>query len=393
MAQPLNKEQNYKPGSFFTIVKDFLLSEGEIEGDAISPLAPWRTPLLTIDLSLLNVINKSQNNIIIKQNALYNLQNYEGCLQIYTDGSKTGDQSVGAAFVVPELDFTHAIRLPSFVTVYVSELVAIKFALEWILASLSNINKPVVILSDSVSALQSINNGNCKSRPTLLHSILVLLDTLFRLGKVTVTLAWVPAHVGIPGNERADLVAKRASITDTVNTSVLVGHANVNNRDDGVDPNVSLCVNITQFTNCNMSKCLQDVNRDIEEHVLSKWQARYSGATAGAFYKKLVPKVNKTIKFTSKTRRKDVTITRLRLGRPFLNYYLHKIGARDSPLCEQCKVDETVEHFIMHCTRYNILQHIHSSTHNTTCTLIDILTQHTLIDCLFDKIKTINRKI
>ena len=44
----------------------------------------------------------------------------------------------------------------------------------------------------------------------LLQDILVLLTTLDRDSK-SVTFCWVPSHVGIIGNERADEAAKRAS--------------------------------------------------------------------------------------------------------------------------------------------------------------------------------------
>src|SRR5208282_3103159 len=123
------------------------------------------------------------------------------------------------------------------------------------------------------------------------------------------------------------------------------------------------------------------------------WQHYYDLVPHSNHYKKLEPRVNGRVKFTSKIRRKDVAITRLRLGRPCLNFYLHKIGVRDSPMCEHCNVDETIEHFILHCSHYNILAHITKQTGRADHTLINILTEHARIDSLYDKIKTINRKI
>ncbi|KDQ07104.1 hypothetical protein BOTBODRAFT_79860, partial [Botryobasidium botryosum FD-172 SS1] len=46
-------------------------------------------------------------------------------------------------------------------------------------------------------------------------------------------------------------------------------------------------------------------------------------------------------------------ITQLRTGRIALNSFLHRIGAADSPLCSRCRAPETVDHYLLHCTRYN----------------------------------------
>ena len=156
----------------------------------------------------------------------------------------------------------------------------------------------------------------------------------------------------------------------------------------------SLQVTINEFTKHDLSKCVTDVFKDIDAQVTAKWQQKYTGASdVGQFYKTLEPRVNTKIRFFSKFRRKEKVISRLRLGRPALNYYLHKFGTRASPLCEFCNVDETIDHFIMRCSHYGVLKHIHERTKKTACTLQDILTQHDLIDCLFGKLKTIQRII
>ena len=42
-------------------------------------------------------------------------------------------------------------------------------------------------------------------------------------------------------------------------------------------------------------------------------------------------------------------INRLKLQSCGLNFYLHKIGIKPTPLCETCQVNETVEHFLLSC--------------------------------------------
>ena len=65
----------------------------------------------------------------------------------------------------------------------------------------------VVILTDSASALEAIKNMKESS------IIVEIYEKLFAINSfgIDVNLEWVPAHCGLPGNERADLLAKQAS--------------------------------------------------------------------------------------------------------------------------------------------------------------------------------------
>ena len=63
-----------------------------------------------------------------------------------------------------------------------------------------------VILTDSKAAVQPIIS-NTPDQPT--HQLLKDLQLL--LLECTVALQWIPAHCGIPGNERADRLAKSGS--------------------------------------------------------------------------------------------------------------------------------------------------------------------------------------
>ncbi len=65
----------------------------------------------------------------------------------------------------------------------------------------------MVIEPDSCAALKSLNFCNSRSREDLLYEI---LQSLFRIHQIhlSVRFVWVPAHVGIDGNEKADKAAK-----------------------------------------------------------------------------------------------------------------------------------------------------------------------------------------
>jgi len=60
------------------------------------------------------------------------------------------------------------------------------------------------LLSDSYSSLIALGGSHVDQDTTYKY-----LKTLTNSGK-TVILCWIPGHVGIPGNERADRVAKAA---------------------------------------------------------------------------------------------------------------------------------------------------------------------------------------
>ena len=122
---------------------------------------------------------------------------------VYTDGSKT-ESEVRAAAVFPDRCLSHSLQACG--SVYTAELVAILMALCYILFSEST--RSFVIFSDSRSSLQSLKV--LYPRNPLVTEVQRFLQKLHSRDK-KVSFCWIPAHVGIPGNERADREAKLAS--------------------------------------------------------------------------------------------------------------------------------------------------------------------------------------
>jgi ribonuclease HI len=71
--------------------------------------------------------------------------------------------------------------------------------------------KTATILSDSMSALQAIQNPGNKSGQQIIHTILRTATNTKTHG-ITVRLQWVPGHCDEPGNDTADRLAKEAAI-------------------------------------------------------------------------------------------------------------------------------------------------------------------------------------
>lgn len=125
--------------------------------------------------------------------------------RIYTDGSKFEETT---AVVIPEIGFRKVFRIADSSSVYATEVTAINEAIEWICIQQTMVNNKFVILTDSLSAAESVKRQRCTSRPVLMNEI---NQTINRLSPGNVTVVWVPSHVGIRGNEEADAVAKEGS--------------------------------------------------------------------------------------------------------------------------------------------------------------------------------------
>ncbi|GBM92596.1 hypothetical protein AVEN_106216-1 [Araneus ventricosus] len=125
-------------------------------------------------------------------------------LMIFTDGSKM-DGRVGCAFVVfcnkTELDYSK-FRLNDSSTVFMAEEIAIQQAVQYVKANgLGQVN----IISDSWSALMALSA--VEEARDIMNNI--------KEYKGKITLTWIDldrAHMGNFGNERADQLAKEATL-------------------------------------------------------------------------------------------------------------------------------------------------------------------------------------
>ena len=215
--------------------------------------------------------------------------------------------------VVPELGLSYGFKLNQHLTVYATELIAILKALEWI-----KYNKPdhVVILTISLSSIQSIDSGKSRTRPDLLAQVLINISDITQLG-IVLHIDWCPSHCNIIGNELADIEAKKATKS---------GHA----------------LQIKPYT--------QEIYSVIKAGVRAKWEKqwrKYQG-----FRYMLDPGLStKRIQY-SDVRRLDIADSRLRLGRNGLKYNnLYYSGA--DPSCPYCENElETTEHFLFECPEH-----------------------------------------
>lgn len=248
---------------------------------------------------------------------------YSDRLEIYTDGSKATNGRVAIAFHIPELGISSKGRITDKTAIYTAELTAIKKSIEWVDENaqhdaLQN-NRNIVIYSDSLSSIKSLGTDKSNSRPNL---VMEIKNKINSITNKTITITWIPSHSNIRGNEVADTLAKTALGENNIQTEV--------------------------------SFEVRESYEAIDKYIDKEWQKQWTNGKSGSAYKEIEPIVSKGIKYQHKNRKKETTITRLRLGKCALNSYLHKFKIHPDGLCEACKVPETVEHFLMGCRKSGI---------------------------------------
>lgn len=339
---------HYKPGTQPLIVKveDFLAKHASMEYQtpALHNNPPWRLKQPKVDTQLASRIRKTDAEIIIKSAALEKIETYANCLHLYTDGSKTEQGVVAAAFNVPSRNVHEAARLTNNVTIYAAEMTAIILALRWLQTQV--IHQPVALFSDSLSSLESLKSRRSQSRPNLLNE---LQETIHN-ARADITFVWIPGHSGLRHNDEVDALAKAATSHRSVDKDI-------------------------KFE-------LQDSNAMIEKYCTEKWQLEWTNNKKGRHLHSIQPNVTrKPPTRVYGSRRKEVSMTRLRLGKCNLNSYLHLIRRHSTGLCATCHVPETIEHHLIECVASNTRNELKTrcNTDNLPFDLPSVLTNEDLV--------------
>jgi ribonuclease HI len=129
----------------------------------------------------------------------------ENGVTVYTDGSKDEHGKIGIGIYVPKLQVSINHKLPDNLSIFTAEMMAILTALEKIS---ENPPKMVTIFTDSLSSIQALRRPSQCNRPDIAEKILCTSTNLHGSG-CKVKLAWIPSHLGIKGNEKADKEANK----------------------------------------------------------------------------------------------------------------------------------------------------------------------------------------
>jgi len=171
----------------------------------------------------------------------------------------------------------------------------------------------------------------------------------------SVTVAWIPSHVGIHGNEAADAAAKEGLNLSDVNSTAYIEWSEMKTK--------------------------------IQRCILNKWQSEYTESLVEAFYKEIEPLVSTSMKYVDAPRRREVQITRLRLDKAVLNSHLHKMKRHPDGSCKECDVPDTTKQLLLDCCRKNISLTIRNKCQmlGVECTLSNIFRYQSIQHVLLDK--------
>ncbi|UYV61256.1 hypothetical protein LAZ67_1004126, partial [Cordylochernes scorpioides] len=175
--------------------------------EKISPCEPLQNVIFNDTLN--EPTNKQyQNPEYLKQLSLEIINNIpKNAITIYTDGSRDELGHTGSGCLIKTTNGIEKMnrRNPDFCSVFRSELIAIYEALK----SIRNTNyQDIWILTDSRSAIQHLSHTG-ELRDKVSRNIIGYLQKLSKTSKIH--LQWIPSHVGIEGNEAADVLAKKGT--------------------------------------------------------------------------------------------------------------------------------------------------------------------------------------
>ena len=224
---------------------------------------------------------------------------YHGHLQVYTDGSVcTQTDSCAAAFCIPCLGVSWSGRLDRVVSSTTVESAAITAALRK-LRSFSA--RDVVVLTDSKSALQRLHRGLPQEKFT--RQSLALIKQL--IGKsFNIKFQWIPSHVGIEGNEKADALA---------------------------------CEARTSVPKVRTPKTYQNNKDAIRNHFKAIYNFPHQACVTHG-----LPREQATLLY------------RIRTGSAYTPAWSFKTGRYASPFCAFCGDIGDIEHFIWLCPQFDV---------------------------------------
>lgn len=293
--------------SIFQVIKNPIQNIQKIANNSNKP--PWILNKPKCDTELAKYKKSDTNQILLQQLFEEKRAAFKNFNFIYTDASKI-DNRTGAAIVS---DFyQQQIPLPDAISTYSGELIGIREACWWIEQN-GNQNAKYVICSDSLSSVLSLKELYSKS--SLVQNIQTSISYVKTNKNITIRLMWIPSHVGIKGNEEADVAAKEATLLPAGNEPIPKN----------------------------------DLRAIIKSDTIKKWNTYWNNITSNKLRE--IEQTPTLSIHRQLTRKQTIALTRLRIGHTRLThqYLFHRL---DPPYCEQCKSVVTVKHVLCECLKF-----------------------------------------
>jgi len=255
-------------------------------------------------------------------------------LKIFTDGSKQENGSTGSAFYSPDLNISILKRLPNSFSTFSAEGMALLAALKFLQSCPPT--HPVLVCSDSKSLLTTL--ANITSADSKNFIITDIRSALFQLSTAghQIRLIWVPSHIHLSGNEKADKLAKLSCQIDLTSP---------------------------------VATPLPDLSRQLQHDSRMNWDTnwRIINLQKGRDYAALfpqghLPKTPWFHSFKGRTRSFYTCLNRLRFSHTPSPDRLFAWKLVRSPACACSVSPGTLHHLLFECPRFNTpRQQFHSS--------------------------------
>lgn len=297
----------------------------------------WHEPKTKIDWSIKKKIKAGEQSTKTKQIFLETRNKYSNHKIIYTDGSVKDDE-VGCG--IYSQDENIPIKLNKMCTIFSAESRALLIASK----KIANTDQPCIIFSDSAGCLEALDKGETQ------HPWLE--EVLKQTQNKDITFCWVPSHVGITGNEKADKLAELGRQSGTAQLETPANDA------------IKWYKTRTIWSN------------------EAEWRRQDE-----SFLRRSKPT---TLPWKDRKKVKEQRIlTRVRIGHTWLShgYILHK---EPPPRCKHCNDRLTIDHIIRICPEFEESRKKHNITglsiyNNMECNernLLNFLTENKLIEQL-----------
>ncbi|XP_055604158.1 uncharacterized protein LOC129752395 [Uranotaenia lowii] len=227
---------------------------------------------------------------------------YSNHLHIYTDGS-IADNRVGCG--IWSSNIQKLMRLRPECSIFSAETYSILNAIK----SVNDIDSPLVIFTDSASAITAVQNGSSK------HPWIQSIETAGQFKNIT--LCWIPGHTGITGNELADHLANEARAMPSIAQGVPA----------------------------------QDAIRNLKHIIRQSWESVWTSHNQ-PFLRQI--KCNTYAWNDRKQRQETRALCRLRIGHTRLTH--SGLFLRNRELCDTCNTLLTVPHILLECRKYNSIR-------------------------------------
>ena len=173
-------------------------------------------------------INKATLAPILKTCALETIDSYPtSSIHAYTDGSAfkaTAYPGCGINLKYPDgTTYNYCAPCGNICSNYEAEIIAIKTAVELVHQQFElgeSIVQDMIVFTDSQSTLQALEEQQNQSSE--IQSLASVINNLMSSFDINVILQWIPGHTNIPGNDKADHLAKQGSSKPQIDKPVSI---------------------------------------------------------------------------------------------------------------------------------------------------------------------------